>query len=119
MFSATPEKDDDIRKFEEIGTHPVAIGLGIAEALTFHQGLGAERIRPVRRHEPFRQALERPETRIPRDHDLVVVGEPVAEGPRVDHHGHRGGQEGGPRRTLQPGRERQGHSPIPYRFSLR
>lgn len=41
---AAPEKmDDDIRKFEEIGTHPAANYLAIGEALTFHQGLGAAR----------------------------------------------------------------------------
>ncbi|MGE3172433.1 MAG: aminotransferase class V-fold PLP-dependent enzyme [Planctomycetota bacterium] len=43
LFAASEELDDDIRKFEEIGTHPVALALGIAEALTFHEGLGAER----------------------------------------------------------------------------
>jgi selenocysteine lyase/cysteine desulfurase len=43
-LQAAPEtQDDDIRKFEEIGTHPAANGLAIAEALTFHQGIGAER----------------------------------------------------------------------------
>lgn len=31
------------RKFEEIGTHPAAPYLGIADALTFHEGIGAER----------------------------------------------------------------------------
>ncbi len=41
---AAPEKmDDDIRKFEEIGTHPAANHNAIAEALTFHEGIGAER----------------------------------------------------------------------------
>ena len=41
---AAPEKqDDDIRKFEEIGTHPAANYLAIADALTFHQGVGSER----------------------------------------------------------------------------
>ncbi len=41
---AAPERmDDDIRKFEEIGTHPAANYLAIAEALTFHQGIGPER----------------------------------------------------------------------------
>jgi selenocysteine lyase/cysteine desulfurase len=41
---AAPERmDDDIRKYEEIGTHPAANYLAIGEALTFHQGLGAER----------------------------------------------------------------------------
>ena len=32
--------DDDIRKYEEIGTHPAANYLAIAEALTFHEGIG-------------------------------------------------------------------------------
>ena len=41
---ASPEAmDDDIRKFEEIGTHPAANYLAIADALTFHQGIGAKR----------------------------------------------------------------------------
>ena len=33
----------DIRKFEEIGTHPAANHNAIAEALVFHQGIGIER----------------------------------------------------------------------------
>jgi len=41
---AAPERmDDDIRKYEEIGTHPAAPYLAIGEALTFHQGLGSQR----------------------------------------------------------------------------
>ncbi|MCI0435598.1 MAG: aminotransferase class V-fold PLP-dependent enzyme [Gemmatimonadetes bacterium] len=41
---AAPEKmDADIRKFEEIGTHPAANHNAIAEALAFHEGIGAER----------------------------------------------------------------------------
>ena len=41
---AAPERmDDDIRKYEEIGTHPAANYLAIGEALTFHQGLGGQR----------------------------------------------------------------------------
>ena len=43
LMAAAVEQDADIRKFEEIGTHPAANHLAIAEALTFHQGLGAER----------------------------------------------------------------------------
>ena len=43
-LTPAPDKmDDDIRKFEEIGTHPAANALAVAEALTFHQGLGGER----------------------------------------------------------------------------
>ncbi len=41
---AAPERMvDDIRKFEEIGTHPAAPYLAIGEALTFHQGMGSKR----------------------------------------------------------------------------
>ncbi len=41
---ASEEKNaGDIRKFEEIGTHPSANALAIAEALDFHEGVGAER----------------------------------------------------------------------------
>ncbi|MFQ5748805.1 MAG: aminotransferase class V-fold PLP-dependent enzyme [Planctomycetota bacterium] len=43
MMAASETQDADIRKFEEIGTHPAANYLAIGEALTFHQGLGAKR----------------------------------------------------------------------------
>lgn len=43
MMAAPDTMDDDIRKYEEIGTHPAANYLAIAEALTFHQGIGAKR----------------------------------------------------------------------------
>jgi selenocysteine lyase/cysteine desulfurase len=43
MMAAPEKMDGDIRKFEEIGTHPAANYLAIAEALTFHHGLGARR----------------------------------------------------------------------------
>jgi len=43
LMAAPDTMDDDIRKYEEIGTHPAANYLAIAEALTFHEGLGAER----------------------------------------------------------------------------
>ena len=33
---------EDIRKFEEIGTHPAANYLAIGDALTFHQGIGSK-----------------------------------------------------------------------------
>lgn len=36
-------RDADIRKFEEIGTHPAANHNAIAEALVFHRRIGAER----------------------------------------------------------------------------
>jgi isopenicillin-N epimerase len=40
MQAADEKLDGDIRKFEEIGTHPAANILAIGEALTFHQALG-------------------------------------------------------------------------------
>ena len=43
LMAAPPEMDGNIRKFEEIGTHPAANHNAIAEALAFHQGIGAER----------------------------------------------------------------------------
>jgi selenocysteine lyase/cysteine desulfurase len=43
MMAAPTEMNADIRKFEEIGTHPAANHNAIAEALAFHEGIGAER----------------------------------------------------------------------------
>jgi isopenicillin-N epimerase len=41
LMPAPAEMDKDIRKFEEIGTHPAANFLSIADALVFHQGIGS------------------------------------------------------------------------------
>jgi isopenicillin-N epimerase len=43
MMPAPAEMDKDIRKFEEIGTHPAANHNAIADALTFNEGIGPER----------------------------------------------------------------------------
>ena len=43
LMAADETLDADIRKFEEIGTHPAANTLAIAEALTFHQSIGDHR----------------------------------------------------------------------------
>lgn len=46
LWALTPPPDgmdDNIRKFEEIGTHPLANTLAIAEALTFHDAIGGAR----------------------------------------------------------------------------
>ncbi|HED65396.1 MAG TPA: aminotransferase class V-fold PLP-dependent enzyme [Planctomycetes bacterium] len=43
LMAAPEERKDDIRKFEEIGTHPAANTLGASEALTFHEGIGSTR----------------------------------------------------------------------------
>jgi selenocysteine lyase/cysteine desulfurase len=43
LMAAPPTLDADIRKFEEIGTHPLANFLAISDALAFHAGLGSAR----------------------------------------------------------------------------
>jgi selenocysteine lyase/cysteine desulfurase len=43
LMAAPDSMRDNIRKFEEIGTHPAANHNAIAEAITFHEGIGAER----------------------------------------------------------------------------
>src|SRR5690606_17662202 len=40
LMAAPDMMDGDIRKFEEIGTHPAANYLAIGEALIFHEGIG-------------------------------------------------------------------------------
>jgi selenocysteine lyase/cysteine desulfurase len=42
LMAANANQDGDIRKFEEIGTHPAANYLAIGDALTFHEGIGSE-----------------------------------------------------------------------------
>ena len=43
LTPANEKKTNDIRKFEEIGTHPAANHNAIAEAMAFHDGIGIER----------------------------------------------------------------------------
>jgi isopenicillin-N epimerase len=43
LTPAAASKSNNIRKFEEVGTHPAANHNAIAEALVFHQGIGTER----------------------------------------------------------------------------
>ena len=43
LMAAEKTQDGDIRKFEEIGTHPAANHNAIAEALVFHRGIGTAR----------------------------------------------------------------------------
>ncbi len=43
LMAAPPEMDENIRKYEEIGTHPAANHNAIAAALVFHRAIGAER----------------------------------------------------------------------------
>jgi len=43
LFPAPDPTGDDIRKFEQIGTHPEYLELAVGEALAFHHGIGAKR----------------------------------------------------------------------------
>jgi isopenicillin-N epimerase len=43
LMAAPANMDENIRKYEEIGTHPAANHNAIAAALTFHQSIGDER----------------------------------------------------------------------------
>src|SRR3989442_4457394 len=43
LMAAESKQAPDIRKFEEIGTHPAAPKLAIGEALLFHNGIGGKR----------------------------------------------------------------------------
>jgi selenocysteine lyase/cysteine desulfurase len=43
LFAQVPTQIDDIRKYEEIGTHPAANHNSISVALAFHRSIGAER----------------------------------------------------------------------------
>ena len=43
LMAPPEDKAGDIRKFEEIGTHPTAPRLAIAEAISFYHGIGAAR----------------------------------------------------------------------------
>lgn len=66
LMAPPPDKYDNIRKFEEIGTHPEANFLAVGEALTFHQKIGGKRkeqrlvylrdywAEPLREHERVR-----------------------------------------------------------------
>jgi selenocysteine lyase/cysteine desulfurase len=43
LMAASEAQDNDIRKYEEIGTHPAANHNAIAAALAFHRGIGGDR----------------------------------------------------------------------------
>jgi isopenicillin-N epimerase len=43
LMAAPATLDDNVRKYEEIGTHPAANHNAISAALAFHRGIGAER----------------------------------------------------------------------------
>ena len=43
LIEAAPSQDNDIRKYEEIGTHPAANHNAISAALAFQRGIGSDR----------------------------------------------------------------------------
>jgi isopenicillin-N epimerase len=43
LMAADKSQKNDIRKFEEVGTHPAAPRLAIGEAILYHNGIGAKR----------------------------------------------------------------------------
>ena len=43
LMAAAKEQDENIRKYEEIGTHPAANHNAISAALAFHRGIGSDR----------------------------------------------------------------------------
>jgi selenocysteine lyase/cysteine desulfurase len=67
LMAAEKRQDSDIRKFEEIGTHPAANHNAISEALVFNQNIGidrkAERLRYLRDRWALRLA-QHPKCRI-------------------------------------------------------
>ncbi len=65
LMAAPADMDENIRKYEEIGTHPAANHNAIAAALAFHQSIGDERKAARLRHlrdrwaRPLKQASSR------------------------------------------------------------
>jgi len=74
LMAAEEVLDDDIRKFEEIGTHPAANFLAIAEAIAFHQSIG-----PARKFARMMELRERWADRL-LAHDRVRLHSPQMDG---------------------------------------
>lgn len=43
LLAAEAVRDDNIRKFEEIGTYPVSLRTAVSDAITFHEEIGGDR----------------------------------------------------------------------------
>ena len=80
LMAAPPDMDRNIRKYEEIGTHPAANHNAIAAALAFHQSIGDERkaarLRYLRDRwaRPLQQASDRVTVWTPLDDDRASCG---------------------------------------------
>jgi selenocysteine lyase/cysteine desulfurase len=86
LMAADKKHDADIRKFEEIGTHPAANHNAIAEALVFHRGIGVERKAARLRYlrdRWMRRLAEKPRVRIHTSFDPAMscaIGNVQVEG---------------------------------------
>ncbi|GAB4014894.1 aminotransferase class V-fold PLP-dependent enzyme [Spirosoma koreense] len=72
LFADSSVADDDIRKLNHTGTHPVATDLAIQDAIRFHNGIGTERKEARLRY------LQRYWTDQVRHHPRIVLNTPKA-----------------------------------------
>jgi selenocysteine lyase/cysteine desulfurase len=72
LMAATPAQDEDIRKYEEIGTHPAANHNAVGVALAFHEAIGGER--KIAR---LRFLRDRWAKRLPRESDRFHILTPL------------------------------------------
>src|SRR5258708_34751279 len=80
LMAATPEiRPDDIRKFEQIGTHPAAVHNAAREALAFHDLLGTAWKSARLRY--LRDRWARPLARHPRARLLTDLAPGMSGGP--------------------------------------
>jgi isopenicillin-N epimerase len=74
LFAAPAKQSADIRKFEEIGTHPAAPHNAIAGALVFHRGVGSAR--KLARLRMLRDRWVRAVAEDPRVHVMTPLDDP-------------------------------------------
>jgi selenocysteine lyase/cysteine desulfurase len=72
LFADSSVPDDDIRKLNHTGTHPVATDLAIQDAIRFHEGIGIERKEARLRY------LQRYWTDQVRHHPNIILNTPEA-----------------------------------------
>ncbi len=78
LMAAPDKMDENIRKYEEIGTHPAANHNAISAALAFHRGIGADRkiarLRYLRDRWAKALLAESPRVRVPTPLDSPHAG---------------------------------------------
>jgi isopenicillin-N epimerase len=72
MMAAPASMDENIRKYEEIGTHPAANHNAIGAALAFHRGIGADR-----KFARLKFLRDRWAKRLPTESDRVTILTPL------------------------------------------